>query len=211
MPDMVHYHDVGFQLIFCINGWVRLVYEDQGPPFVLSAGDCVIQPPKIRHRVLEAGDDLQVIEIGVPAEHVTTIDHDMELPNETINRAREFAGQRFCHHKAADATWTSWRIPGFTARDTGIAEATGGVAGVQVAQPDNRPDGSAAAPWTSHKTDIHFTFVMSGAMTLKGKNQPPHALEAGDAFVIPPGMATPVTMSAQKIWNCWKSACRVKW
>ncbi|MEK9926322.1 MAG: cupin, partial [Alphaproteobacteria bacterium] len=31
VPDMVHYHTVGFQLIFCIAGWVDLVYEDQGP------------------------------------------------------------------------------------------------------------------------------------------------------------------------------------
>ena len=80
VPDMVHYHTVGFQLIFCYSGWVRLVYEDQGPPFVLGAGDCVIQPPRIRHRVLEASENLQVIEIGVPAEHVTTVDHEMTLP-----------------------------------------------------------------------------------------------------------------------------------
>ena len=39
---------------------------------MLRAGDCVIQPPLIRHRVLESSDHLQVIEIGVPAEHVTT-------------------------------------------------------------------------------------------------------------------------------------------
>ena len=38
VPDMVHYHTVGFQLIFCYHGWVRLVYEDQGPPFVPAGG-----------------------------------------------------------------------------------------------------------------------------------------------------------------------------
>jgi hypothetical protein len=30
VPDMVHFHKVGFQLIFCIKGWVDVVYEDQG-------------------------------------------------------------------------------------------------------------------------------------------------------------------------------------
>ena len=95
VPDMVHYHLVGFQLIYCYSGWVRLVYEDQGPAFVLAAGDCVIQPPQIRHRVLEASENLQVIEIGVPAEHVTTVDHEMTLPNATINPDRDFSGQRF--------------------------------------------------------------------------------------------------------------------
>ena len=27
--DSVHYHEVGFQLIFCYKGWVEVVYEDQ--------------------------------------------------------------------------------------------------------------------------------------------------------------------------------------
>ena len=50
VPDWVHFHKVRFQLIYCWHGWVRVVYEDQGDPFVLQAGDCVIQPPQIRHR-----------------------------------------------------------------------------------------------------------------------------------------------------------------
>jgi quercetin dioxygenase-like cupin family protein len=50
VPDYVHYHRVRCQMIYCYRGWVRVVYEDQGPPFVLQAGDCVLQPPRIRHR-----------------------------------------------------------------------------------------------------------------------------------------------------------------
>ena len=57
-----------------------MVYEDQGGPFRLHAGNCFIQPPEIRHRVLYAADGIEVIEIGVPAEHVTEIDHAMTLP-----------------------------------------------------------------------------------------------------------------------------------
>jgi catechol 2,3-dioxygenase-like lactoylglutathione lyase family enzyme len=41
VPDYVHYHDVRFQMIYCHRGWVRVVYEDQGPSFVMRAGDCV--------------------------------------------------------------------------------------------------------------------------------------------------------------------------
>ena len=99
VPDMVHYHTVGFQLIFCYKGWVDLVYEDQGEPFRLHQGCCVIQPPEIRHKVLFASDNIEVIEIGVPAEHVTTIDHEMQLPNDIVNLNREFNGQKFVHHK----------------------------------------------------------------------------------------------------------------
>ncbi len=196
VPDMVHYHTIGFQLIFCYNGWVRLVYEDQGPPFILGAGDCVIQPPEIRHRVLEASDDLQVIEIGVPADHVTTIEHNMDLPNDTVNPEREFQGQKFCHHKVAEAVWSPWRLAGFEARNTGISAATKGVAGVEVA----RFVGSGEEPpVSSHGTDILFTFVMHGTMTLEGEGQAPHDLTAGDAFVIPPGMKTAYRKCSQDL------------
>jgi quercetin dioxygenase-like cupin family protein len=92
VPDVVHYHTVGFQLIFCYRGWVDLVYEDQGPPFRLHAGNCVIQPPEIRHRVLHASPNIEVIEIGVPAEHVTTIDHAMDLPNGPAKSRPGFPG-----------------------------------------------------------------------------------------------------------------------
>ena len=155
VPDMVHYHTIGFQLIFCYCGWVDLVYEDQGPPFRLNAGDCVIQPPEIRHRVLFASDNIEVIEIGVPADHITTIDHDMELPTPHHRPDRDFQGQIFCLHRVAEATWSDWRVPGFTHRDTGITHATRGTAGVQVI----RAKGQDSPPFTND-ADILFIFVM---------------------------------------------------
>ena len=185
VPDMVHFHKVGFQLIFCIKGWVDVVYEDQGGPIRLTAGDCFIQPPEIRHRVLEASDGIEVIEIGVPAEHVTQIDHDMTLPTPQLRRDREWQGQRFVHNQGGGAPWQPFRIPGFVARDTTINANTKGVASVMVARPDG-----ATAPWTRHEGDILFTFVMSGEMTLEGEGKDPFRLSPGDAFVIPPGLAT---------------------
>ncbi|MXY50135.1 MAG: cupin domain-containing protein [Gemmatimonadetes bacterium] len=219
VPDVVHYHTVGFQLIFAYRGEVKLVYEDQGPPFMLKAGDCVIQPPEIRHRVLESSENLQVIEIGVPADHVTTIDHEVELPTQVLNPDRVFGGQTFCRHQLKDAVWEPWRIAGFEARETGIGKATDGVASVQVARAtdgadsgaaggdasgsdasgsgtDGGPDGRSSGGGeqvTSHTGDILFTFVMEGEVTLNGENQVAHRLEAGDAYVIPPHTKTSLT------------------
>lgn len=187
VPDMVHFHRVGFQLIFCIHGWVDVVYEDQGEKMRLTAGDCFIQPPEIRHRVLEASDNVQVIEIGVPAEHVTEIDHEMQLPTPDLRPDREWQGQRFVYNRAEGAAWTPFRLPGFDSRDTTIAENTKGVAGVQVV----RPAAQQVTPiWAAHDTDIHFSFVMNGSVTLEGEGRDPFPLEEGDAFVIPPGMKT---------------------
>ena len=185
VPDMVHFHKVGFQLIFCVNGWVDVVYEDQGGPIRLHPGDCFIQPPEIRHRVLEASDGIEVIEIGVPAEHVTEIDHAMTLPTPHLRPDREWQGQRFVHNVGSAGQFRPFRIPGFVARDTTINANTGGVASVMVARP-----GDGEAPWTTHDADILFTYVMAGAMTLEGEGREPVRLASGDAFVIPPGMAT---------------------
>ncbi|MGC1495020.1 MAG: cupin domain-containing protein [Sulfitobacter sp.] len=183
VPDMVHYHTVGFQLIFCYKGWVDVLYEDQGDVIRLHAGDCVTQPPGIRHRVVEASAEIEVIEIGVPAEHVTTIDHEFVLPNGKGDPAREWDGQTFVHHTESTAHWSPFRIPGFIARDTGISAGTKGVAGIQVVKFDGDP-----APASKHDADIHFTFVMNGSMTLSAQDQENRDLQPGDAFVIPPGM-----------------------
>jgi len=190
VPDMVHYHTIGFQLIYCYRGWVKLVYEDQGPPFILKAGDCVTQPPEIRHRVLEASDNLEVIEIGVPAEHMTTIDHEMELPTGHFRPEREFGGQTFCHHSAETANWQFDEIKNMKYRDTGICKATNGVASVKIYRQENA---AIASRTINHKADILFTFVTEGTLKLKVKQHPIHQLEKGDAFVIPPNLEYQLT------------------
>jgi quercetin dioxygenase-like cupin family protein len=88
------------------------------------------------------------------------------------------------HNIGAGGAFAPYRIPGFEARDTTINENTKGVASVMVARP------VGVAPWTKHSGDILFSFVMAGAMTLEGEGKEPYRLEVGDAFVIPPGMAT---------------------
>ena len=185
VPDMVHFHRVGFQLIFCIKGWVDVVYEDQGGTRRLHAGDCFIQPPQIRHRVLEASDGIEVIEIGVPAEHVTEIDHEMQLPTPDLRPDRAWDGQRFVHNFGAGANWGPFRIPGLIARDTTIGANTGGVASVMVVR-----RGEGRVPAVRHRGDILFCYVMAGSMRLEGEGKEPFQLSPGDAFVIPPDMAT---------------------
>lgn len=194
VPDMVHYHTVGFQLIYCYRGWVDVVYEDQGPPMRLSGGDCVIQPPEIRHRVLEASDHVEVVEIGVPAEHITTIDHQMDLPNGRGDPDREFQGQKFVHHQVANAVWKPWRLPGFDHRDTGIKYGTKGVASVHVAR---RTAGDV--PDWSHDGDILFAFVLDGTMALSAEDHGTERLAPGDAFVVPPGLVVSFTDCAETL------------
>jgi len=183
VPDYVHFHGVRFQMIYCASGWVRVVYEDQGPPFVLRAGDCVLQPPGIRHRVLESSPGLEVIELSSPAEHQTTADHELALPTPAVRAERDFGGQQFVRHRAAAAKWRPWRLDGFEARDLGIASATGGLAAAHVA----RPLGNASAQLSSHDAELVFTYVLRGAVALRCQGEDRHELAAGDSVVVPAG------------------------
>ena len=58
------------------------------------------------------------------------------------------------------------------------------MAGIQVVRFE-----SGEPPATRTDADIHFTFVMEGTMTLYAEGQEPRALQAGDAFVLPPQMS----------------------
>ncbi len=184
VPDDVHFHDVRFQTIYCVNGWVTVVYEDQGPPFTLRAGDCVLQPPKIRHRVLEASAGLEVVELACPARHPTCLDHELALPTNTVAGDRSFDGQRFVRHGAASATWSPSGVGGFECRDTGIHDATGGLADVRVMR---RTRETIEREPRSHDLELSFGFVLAGGLTLRLGETSTERLEPGDAFVVPAG------------------------
>lgn len=184
VPDYVHFHKIRFQMIFCYRGWVKVVYEDQGEPFTMHAGDCVLQPPEIRHRVLEASPGLEVIEIGCPALHDTMADHGLPLPNRVGDPARLFGGQRFVRHVAEGAPWAPWRLEGFECRDLGIASATDGLAGVRVARP---VAGAAATPFTTHDGELCLHVVLDGAVTLDREAHGRERLTTGDSVAVPSG------------------------
>ncbi len=183
VADWVHFHKIAFQLIFVRRGWVRVVYEDQGPPFVMQAGDCVLQPPRIRHRVLESSPGLEVVEIGSPALHETSADHDIELPTGREAPDRDFEGQVFLRHVAAETPWTPLGDAGFEARETGMARATGRLADVRTL----RPAGATRLIMPAHDGELLFGFLLEGAAVLEFRGE--HTLGPADAFVIPAGEA----------------------
>lgn len=126
VSDYVHFHRVRFQMIYCIKGWAKLVYEDFGPPTIMKPGDCVLQPPTIRHQVLESGGSLEVVEISCPAEHETIHDPDMCLPTTKIDSSRSWHQQRFSWHRCAEASWVQAGA-GWLLQDLGTGDASGGI------------------------------------------------------------------------------------
>jgi mannose-6-phosphate isomerase-like protein (cupin superfamily) len=190
VPDYVHFHRVRFQLIFCARGWVDVVYEDQGEPFRLEVGDCVLQPPEIRHRVLASSPGLEVIEIGCPAEHDTFVEHDITLPTTSARPDRMFGQQRFVRHIAADAWRRPWLIDGLQARDTGIGAATGGLGGaivVEVSDVSPSRDSRPTVGMLTHHGEFVFSVVLEGSAGLVVGDDAPVRLGVGEAVAFPPG------------------------
>ena len=71
-----HIHQTAFQLVYVLKGWIEFEYEGQGV-VRLEAGSCVHQPPAIRHRELGHSDDIEMLEVVMPAgfttENVTSV------------------------------------------------------------------------------------------------------------------------------------------
>ena len=65
-----HRHELDFQLVYVLSGWMRTQFEGVGER-TLEAGDCMYQEPGIQHRVLAYSDDLEVLEITIPADFET--------------------------------------------------------------------------------------------------------------------------------------------
>ena len=67
-----HVHELDFQFVYVLKGWVEFEYEDIG--FVrLEAGSTVIQPPLVRHREVRHSDDVEMLEVTSPADFVTRV------------------------------------------------------------------------------------------------------------------------------------------
>ena len=65
-----HLHRTAFQMVYVLKGWIEFEYEGQGV-VRLEAGSCVHQPPDIRHRELGHSDDIEMLEVVLPADFAT--------------------------------------------------------------------------------------------------------------------------------------------
>jgi len=65
-----HYHDVEFQMIYVLKGWMTTEFEGEGT-HTFRAGSCWIQPPGIKHTVVGYSDDCELLEIVLPADFET--------------------------------------------------------------------------------------------------------------------------------------------
>jgi hypothetical protein len=72
-PDVVsklHFHDVDFQMVYVLKGWVK-TYMDGVGETTFSEGSSWTQPPRIKHLIMDYSDDVELLEVILPADFKT--------------------------------------------------------------------------------------------------------------------------------------------
>jgi hypothetical protein len=67
----LHFHDVDFQMVYVLRGWVKTYMEGQGET-LMKEGSSWTQPPRIKHLIMDYSDDVELLEVILPAEFETT-------------------------------------------------------------------------------------------------------------------------------------------
>jgi hypothetical protein len=66
----LHFHDVDFQMVYVLKGWVKTYLEGQGET-LMQQGSAWTQPPRVKHLIMDYSDDVELLEVILPAEFKT--------------------------------------------------------------------------------------------------------------------------------------------
>ena len=66
----LHFHDVEFQMVYVLKGWIKTYMEGQGET-LMKEGSAWTQPPRIKHLIMDYSDDVELLEVILPAEFKT--------------------------------------------------------------------------------------------------------------------------------------------
>ena len=66
----LHFHDVEFQMVYVLKGWVK-TYMDGVGETTYQQNACWTQPPKIKHLIMDYSDDVELLEVILPADFKT--------------------------------------------------------------------------------------------------------------------------------------------
>lgn len=62
-----HWHDMNGHFVFVLKGWIRFRYSGVEGEVTVKQDGCLSQPAGVAHNVVGRSDDLELIEINLPA------------------------------------------------------------------------------------------------------------------------------------------------
>jgi mannose-6-phosphate isomerase-like protein (cupin superfamily) len=66
-----HWHDMTGHFVYVMRGWITFRYAGMEGDVVVRAGGCLSQPAGVAHNVIARSDEIELIEINMPAEYGT--------------------------------------------------------------------------------------------------------------------------------------------
>ena len=176
LADQPHFHPIRYQMIYCLAGEASVSYQDQGPDIVFKAGDCLLQPPGIIHRVNACSDGFQVLEICSPADHATWI-ADESMFNTKKKSKKTYGDQYFCHSQATKAQWQE--SENHSKRSFGFGKATKSDFDPVILRFHQKSYEISPVPYN------RFFFLLKGGLDLDYPGHPVLSFQAHDCYVIP--------------------------
>lgn len=184
-----HCHDLDFQMVYVLKGYVKFVTED-GETVTLRPGDCAHLPALYRHDEIEFAPDFEVVEITAPAEVETIHGRDTPVPQRPARPGRisNFAA----NYDGPEAYKVGDGPRQFLAyRDAGVTVATGRRVNINVVR--NSRAGDSSTGWHYHSLACQFIFVLQGWSRVAVEGQGEFTVRTGDAMTIPYGLKHDVT------------------
>ncbi len=181
VKDRVHFHDVEFQALYCLKGKVKLTYENQEEFILFKSGECILQPPNIKHKVIETYEPLEVIELTMPAEHVTSIDYSLELPNKDKTNFAKISKSNFLYYKD-NLNRNEYIFPGFSIQNTGINDSSNKFGDLVILESKDFNEFKF-----THKSKFLFYYIIEGSIELKNSEKILH-FNQNDCFVLLPNI-----------------------
>src|SRR4051812_36910046 len=66
-----HWHDMTGHFVYVLKGWLKFRFDGVPDVVMVEAGTCISQPAGVPHNVVGQSDDLELIEINIPADFAT--------------------------------------------------------------------------------------------------------------------------------------------
>lgn len=66
-----HWHDMTGHFVYVLKGWLKFRFDGVEGDVLVEAGSCLSQPAGVAHNVVGQSDDLEIIEINMPAGYGT--------------------------------------------------------------------------------------------------------------------------------------------
>lgn len=66
-----HWHDMTGHFIYVLKGWIKFRFDGRADEIIVRAGSSLSQPAGVAHNVIGYSDDLELIEVNIPADYAT--------------------------------------------------------------------------------------------------------------------------------------------